>query len=245
MHRSATITMAASTNQKHSAASSKKISNRWSNHPLYKDFDVDDHKQKNENGNNNSNNTPNTIKSKPPPPPKPGFMMKALSGGNKRCENRKYGQDVIGLKEETLDDIDKCNMEHLMGALHEGTECLKNFKNALEKFTKSQQTQCANFLKLFKKSKKRYAQMDQMPNFFGAIALVHSLLEETVKQSAEFAKFIQLQCLPMIKSLDNQCDHKYKQIYGAKKEQDKKLKFCVRHDVISRSLLTYLKIFFF
>merc|ERR1712190_327435 len=107
--------------------------------------------------------------------------------------------------------------------LHEGSECLKSFKNALEKFAKQQQTACATFLKIFKKSKKRYAQMDQMPNFFGAISLVHELFEETVKQSAEFAKFIQLQCLPMIKSLDNQCDHKYKQIYNAKKDQDKKL----------------------
>ena len=62
-----------------------------------------------------------------------------------------------------------------------------------------------------------------MPNFYYAISLVHNLLEETVKQSAEFAKFIQISCLPMIIELESQCDQKYKEIYNSTKKQEKKL----------------------
>ena len=136
---------------------------------------------------------------------------------------RRYSRNIAGFEDITLKEIDKCNIEALLACMHEGSECLKHFQNALSTFAKQQQTQCANFLKLFKKSKSRYAQMDTMPNFFYAISLIHSLLEETVKQSAEFAKFIQISCLPMIQELDQQCDQKYKEIYNATKQQDKKL----------------------
>ncbi len=88
--------------------------------------------------------------------------------------------------------------------MHEGSECLKHFHQALTTFAKQQQTQFATFLKLFKKSKSRYAQLDIIQIFFYCIQLIHTLLEETVKQSAEFAKFIQMSCLPMISELETQ-----------------------------------------
>ena len=62
-----------------------------------------------------------------------------------------------------------------------------------------------------------------MPNFFYCTQLIHTLLEETVKQSAEFAKFIQISCLAMISELEKQCNDKYKEIYHTTKAEDKKL----------------------
>merc|ERR1712228_697374 len=127
LHKSNTITAnTANHSQSNNAmkrASVKASGSRWSNHPLYKDFDHDNDNKENV----VETTTPNTIKSKPPPPPKSN-RMQPLNLNNKEDANRKYGQDTLGFSENTLDDIDKCNMEHLMGALHEGSECLKILK---------------------------------------------------------------------------------------------------------------------
>ena len=218
---------------------------RWGNHPHAKLY------QTTSNSNSEEDDDSKDNKSRPPPvPPSARHGRGAIHNDNARkpwndddtFDNsrkpkrkgkinkadrdaviRRYSKNIAGFGDLTLREIDKCNIEALLACMHEGSECLKHFHTALTTFSKQQQTQCANFLKLFKKSKSRYAQMDTMPNFFYAISLIHSLLEETVKQSAEFAKFIQISCLPMIQELDLQCDQKYKEIYNATKQQDKKL----------------------
>merc|ERR1712130_76392 len=198
---------------KPTASKSKSLgTDRWKNHPHSKNMmAMNDEKE--------LTFSPKTIHKKPPPPPSiKNMMMK-----DEEDEHRKYGKNVAGFNEATLDKIDSANIESLLECMHEGSECLRHFENALTVFAKQQQTQCANFLKLFKKSKSRYAQMDTMPSFFSAISLIHSLLEETVKQSAEFAKFIQIHCLPMIHELEVQCDDKYKEIEHVKKTEDKRL----------------------
>jgi len=168
----------------------------------------------------------------PPPPPQvprgkiSKYQLFDAATRERMDSAAKYSHNIAGFEDGTLKEIDKTNIEALLACMHEGSECLKNFHTALATFSNQQQTQCANFLKLFRKSKSRYAQMDTMPNFFYAISLIHTLLEETVKQSAEFAKFIQIGCLPMIEELETQCDEKYKEVYSMTKKQEKRLADC-------------------
>merc|ERR550525_902411 len=149
---------------------------------------------------------------RPPPPPGSGNS----NGGKKRAGN------IAGFDDATLNKIDDCNLEALMGTMHEGSECLKHFQKAMSTFATQQQKQCNTFLKLFTKSKSRYAQIQSMPQFYSAVSLVHELLEETVRQSAEFAKFIEKSCLPMIEEVDKQCTIKYQEPYKMSKHDDKK-----------------------
>eukprot|EP01084_Bolivina_argentea_P277879 474570_1 len=72
---------------------------------------------------------------------------------------RNCNKNITGLGEKTLFEIDRCNIEALLNCMHEGSECMKHFQSALATFSRQQQTQCAQFLNLFKKSKQRYAQM--------------------------------------------------------------------------------------
>eukprot|EP01083_Nonionella_stella_P047729 127750_1 len=62
---------------------------------------------------------------------------------------RNYNKNITGLGEKTLFQI------------------MKHFQSALATFSTQQQTQCAQFLNLFKKSKQRYAKM--------SLPMVHEL----------------------------------------------------------------------
>ena len=68
---------------------------------------------------NHSNHSNNM---RPPPPPGSVASQKKRSG------------NIAGFDDDTLGKIDDCNLEALMGTMHEGSECLKHFQKAMSTF---------------------------------------------------------------------------------------------------------------
>ena len=146
-----------------------------------------------------------------------GYDQSGLSIQN-RLKNFKASFDDIKVNE-----LDVCGTEALMAQMNDGTECLRFFSEALSTFATQQKKQANAMLKLFEKSKKRYAQMEGMPNFTFTMELVHQLLEETVRRESEFASFLDSSCIPMIHKLEKDCEREWQRIHTQSKKELKSI----------------------
>ena len=177
------------------------------------------------------------IKRQPPPPKSKTITKKSKPKGikkNKKIINKKnfsspprsppivnnnkmnkMNKNKIPLHIHSPDDIhvnnlEDCNLENLLNGIDEGTNCLKDFSNALKKYSEESIKLGESHLKLLNKSRNKYKKLNNyMPNFIFGTELIHNFLQENISQQMLFNKFIIINVLPKLISLEEQCKLEY------------------------------------